>query len=59
MFSTDTQTLKMKGKRIYLWIKKIFRNTYYNGCSLKFLLNVDVEQSIVNTPRIMDHGSAV
>jgi hypothetical protein len=30
------------------------------GCSFKFILKVeDVEKSIVNAPRITDHGSAV
>jgi hypothetical protein len=29
------------------------------GCSVKFILKVDVEESIVNAPRVTDHGSAV
>jgi hypothetical protein len=29
------------------------------GCSFKFLLKVGVDESIVNAPRITDHGSAV
>jgi hypothetical protein len=29
------------------------------GCSLKFILKVGVEESIVNVPRITDQGSAV
>jgi hypothetical protein len=29
------------------------------GCSFKFILKVDVKVSIVNAPRITDHGSAV
>jgi hypothetical protein len=31
----------------------------YIGCSFKFLLKVGVEKSIVNAPRITDHGSTV
>jgi hypothetical protein len=33
--------------------------TTYIGCSFKFILKVGVEEPIVNTPRITDHGSAV
>jgi hypothetical protein len=29
------------------------------GCSFKFPVKVDVEELIVNAPRITDHGSAV
>jgi hypothetical protein len=29
------------------------------GCSFKFFLKVGVEESIVNAPRIMDHGSCL
>jgi hypothetical protein len=40
-----------------LW-KRII-NEYSIGCSLKCILKVAVEESIVNVPRITDHGSAV
>jgi hypothetical protein len=33
--------------------------TYHIGCSLKFILKVGVEESIVNASRITDRGSAV
>jgi hypothetical protein len=29
------------------------------GCSFKCILKVGIEESIVNAPRITDHGSAV
>jgi hypothetical protein len=32
---------------------------YYIWCSFKFTLKLGVEESIVNAPRITDHGSAV
>jgi hypothetical protein len=32
---------------------------YFIGCSFKFPVKVDVEESIVNALRITDHGSAV
>jgi hypothetical protein len=31
----------------------------YIGCSFKFILKAGVEESIVNAPRITDHGSTV
>jgi hypothetical protein len=34
-------------------------NGVYTGFSLQFILKVGVEESIVNGPRITDHGSAV
>jgi hypothetical protein len=34
-------------------------NGVYTGFSFKFILKVGVEESIVNAPRITDHGSAV
>jgi hypothetical protein len=40
-----------------LW-KRII-NEYSIGCSLKCILKVAVEESIVNVPRITDHGSAL
>jgi hypothetical protein len=45
--------MKMK---IFRVVEKV---SYCIGCSFKFLLKVGVEECIVNTPRIRDHGSAI
>jgi hypothetical protein len=43
---------------LHFWKSKICKSKSV-GCSFKLILKVGVEESILNAPRITDHGSAV
>jgi hypothetical protein len=50
-------TLYRWGKRKYKLKNVLKSKSKITGCSFKFILKVGVEESIVNAPRITDHGS--
>jgi hypothetical protein len=51
--------LKQTDKTILNCQNVFYIGSNYIGCSFKFILKVGVEELIVNTPRITNHGSAV
>jgi hypothetical protein len=48
-----------KSRKICLATRACSSGLIFLECSFKFILKVGVEESIVNAPRVTDHGLAV